>query len=57
MTPRMVAIVFVIASVVIMSAVSLAIGGLRGKDPPESNSPLDARGRPGERPRLPRLRC
>jgi hypothetical protein len=53
----MVAIVFVIVCTVIMSAVSLAMGGLHGKDPPEPDSGLDARGKPRDRTPPSRLRC
>jgi hypothetical protein len=56
-TSRMVAIVFVIVCTVIMSAVSLAKGGLHGKDPPEPDSGLDARGKPRDRTPPSRLRC
>ncbi len=57
MTTGMVVIVFVITSTVIMSAVSLAIGILRGRAPREPDLPLDAHGKPRERPRLPPIRC
>jgi len=51
MTTHMVAIVVVVASTVIMSAVSLAIGILRGEDPAERDAPLDAQGKRRDRPR------
>jgi hypothetical protein len=57
MTTQMVAIVFVVASIVIMSAVSLAIGIRRGEDPSGPDFPLDADGKLSDRRRAPRLRC
>jgi hypothetical protein len=57
MTTHMVAIVFVVASTVIMSAVSLAIGILRGEDPPDPDFLLDAQKKPGDHPPYSRLRC
>jgi hypothetical protein len=49
MTTRMVAIVLVVASTVLMSALSLAIGILRGSRP--RDFPSDAGGNPSDRPR------
>ncbi len=57
MTPHMVAIVLIVVSTVIMTAVSLAIGILRGEDAPQLDFPMDAHGKPCDRPRRSRLRC
>jgi len=55
MTTRMLGIVIVVASTVIMSAVSMAIGILLGDAAPEPDSRSDADGKLSERPRYPRL--
>src|ERR1700686_5025636 len=54
---RSAATVVVVASTLIMSAVSLAIGILRGEDPPEPDFPLHAHGKPSDRPPRSRLPC
>ena len=45
MTTRMLGLVLVVAGSVIMAAVSLAIGSLRGGDPPTPESPSAADGK------------
>jgi hypothetical protein len=57
MINHMAAIVLVIASTMIMCAVSLAIGILRERDPSQPDFPLDAHGKPWDRPPHSRLRC
>lgn len=51
MTGHVVAIVVVVGGAVIMSALSLLVGMIRGENSPESDSYGDACGKPSDRPR------